>query len=215
MKGTWILAGAAIAGGLLLLRAGDDPPVPRSPDLGEDVALSQAPRLDASRSEVPRSEQPPVVVAPECPKPPEDQKVPVAPEPPPQWIDEAWFVEAGLSREQAAELVEGMRLVHRQKLIHDIEAEHAAGVIELQALMMFELGPVLADRIKDGSITFRWTPRLRPWASVAQSFGLDRKPGAEGPWSYTVHGRVGFLNLEIPRRLCDKKLLERVVAADK
>ena len=138
----------------------------------------------------------------------------MAPEPPPSWIDEARFVEAGLSREQAAELVASMRLVHGFKRIHDADAEDS--IIDLLVLMTFELGPVLADRIKDGSITVRWTPRLRPLPySSAQSFDLDQTAGSEAPWTYSYHGRVGFLSLVIPRRLCAKDLLARAVAAAK
>lgn len=208
MKGIWILAGVAVAGALLLLPQGEDPVPPRTLDAMEEVEVLPAPQPEISRSEVPVPVSPPVIV-PES-KPTDEEVTPVAHEPPPEWINEASFVAAGLSQEQAAELVEGMRILHRSKQMLGAE-ENSAG---LHGLMMLELGPVLAERVKDGSIKFQWTPRLRPWGQFAgNSFGWNSTSGSEEPWSYCAHGRVGLLSLEIPRGLCDTEILKRVVAA--
>lgn len=213
MKRIWIPVGVVVAGALLMLRQGEDPPPPPMQHVLEEGDAPPAPPPEPVRSEIPAPEQPPTA-APETDEPADGEHPPVVPEPPPAWINEESFVAAGLSREQAAELVEGMRRLHREVPILRAIGNRSASDLELQALMMLELGPRLADRIKDGSITFQWTPRLRPEERfVTNGFAWNASPDSAEPWSYTAHGRIGWLDLQIPRRLCDPDLLKRVVAA--
>lgn len=212
MKGIWILAGVAVAGTLVLLRPGEDPALPRTQDAMEEVGVSPAPQPEPSRTEVQLPVSPAVIVLE--PKPTDVEEIPVTHEATPEWINEASFVAAGLSREQAAELVEGMRILHDLKQRLGAEGERSSNSSVLHGLMMLKLGPSLADHIKDGSIQFRWAPRLRPLGQFAgNSFASDADPASKEPWSYSAHGRVGFLSLEIPRELCDTELWKRLAAA--
>jgi len=211
----WILLVVAMAGALLWLRPRDDLRPPDHQHRTEEVAVAEPPSPVPVRAEVQLPEQEPVVVQPEPRNSVDAQKSPATPEPTPEWINEASFVEAGLTHEQAAELVEGMRLLQEHKsVLLEQAARNNKDTSALAGLLMLELGPSLAMRIKDGSIAFKWTPRLEPWPQFAgNSFFRDGTPGSLQKLSYSAHGRLGFVSLEIPREVCDSKLWDRVAAA--
>lgn len=212
MKGTWILPVAVVAVALLWLRRREDPAVAPPPDRIETIAAVDTPpsQPEVARSAVQVPEPPPIPVVPET-EPDAEAKAPAAPEPTPEWINEARFVEAGLLREQAVVLVDRLRDWHRFR--QAIEATDTNDPLRLYSLMLGKLGPTLADRIKDGSISFQWTPwpQRADWVS-GQGFPSGGTPATNARWSYSPRGRFGALTLEIPWKICDKVLVEQFAA---
>ena len=111
-KGPSILAVAAALGALVWFWPSGELSPPSRPQRSEQDAVTESFAAAIVREEVSFSEQAP---PPDQAKPAEEtvaHKPATAVEPLPDWINEARFVEAGLTREQAAELAEGMRSLH-------------------------------------------------------------------------------------------------------
>jgi hypothetical protein len=201
-----VVAAAAALGVLVWLWPRSEPPPPPAPHRSEQPDVPESFAADLVREAVPFTEHQPLPVDAVAIEE-TAAEAPAAVEALPAWIDEAKFVEAGLTREQSAELVEGMRILHGGRQLFGKDPERSNHGPDLCALIMLELGPMLAARIKEGTVSLRWTPRLEPWPQFAgNSFAWTVTPEAAEPLSYSAHGRIGFVSLEIPRKVCDQRL---------
>jgi len=205
MKWLWVLSGVVLAAAALWLWRDDEPPPSPQETRIEMISDAEATVPVPVRAVLEFPEDAPAPVPKEAGRQLAEQGIGRAKETPAEWLNQAAFEQAGLTPEQAADLVEGLRSLLPWARLPPSD-------VEPRILVLFELSPRLSACLADRSIAFRWTPRIHAWRGGASvHFASDAPPESERRFTCTVHGRAGWLTLTVPREVCDQELWQKYV----
>jgi hypothetical protein len=127
------------------------------------------------------------------------------------------FVAAGLTDDQAVELVAGLRHVEQETRLRPDAVRAALRRESLMNAVVLDAAPRLADGIKRGAIAVEWEPRAKPTRNF-EGVGLrrDTKSDAAGQYLwFSARGRTGTLTLRLPETVCAAQLWDEMEDAER